>query len=114
MLLCRYNTAQAGDIFPTFPLQKDKQLHLAAGFIISGTSSFIAKKLNWRYPVLIGFGIGTLAGIGKELYDLTGRGDPTVPDAVATSLGSIAGSLTFGIKINFHKKNKTNSLPILD
>lgn len=96
---------------PIFPIAQDKQLHLGVGFIISGGSTLIAKQLNWKHPMLIGLSIGTLAGIAKECYDLTGRGNPNVADALYTSAGSLIGSSVFSIKINICKKKK-KSQPI--
>jgi len=68
-------------------MKTDKQLHLAAGYIISITIGL----LN---PV-IGLIFGIVAGIGKEVYDkVSGRGKCEILDAVATVVGSFVG---FGV-----------------
>ena len=49
---------------------------------------------------MIGAGAGVLAGVGKELYDATGRGDPSAKDLVWDGLGSTAGLLvSIGIDV---------------
>lgn len=73
----------------------DKKLHygLSAG-IAAGAYGGAALLYSDRAPRLLwGGGIALAAGIGKEAYDLTGRGDPSWRDltwdaaGVATGLG---------------------------
>ena len=62
---------------------KDKQLHLLAGFLIALVSLLLGTT------PLTALGLVILLGIGKELYDLIGRGTPEVADIVYTVLGGL-------------------------
>jgi len=63
----------------------DKQAHFLAGLaIMLGVSLFG----GW----VLGLAAAVVAGIGKEVYDMTGRGTPDYMDAIATSLGGVAGA----------------------
>lgn len=59
----------------------DKLKHFAAGFLIT-------LVLGLLFNLWIGFFAGIIAGIAKELYDMTGRGTPDIQDAVVTAAGS--------------------------
>lgn len=50
-------------------IQKDKQLHLAAGFLIGGGVTWIAKEQGFKYPELWGSFASILAGALKEALD---------------------------------------------
>lgn len=67
---------------------EDKQLHLLAGWGIAN-----AATLQTASP-LQGFAWGCGAGAAKELFDMTGQGDPSVKDFVVTCLGAGLGSGT--------------------
>jgi hypothetical protein len=63
----------------------DKQAHFLAGLaIMLGVSLFG----GW----VLGLAAAVVAGIGKEVYDMTGRGTPDYMDAVATIAGGLAGA----------------------
>ena len=63
----------------------DKQAHFLAGLaIMLGVSLFG----GW----VLGLAAAVVAGIGKEVYDMTGRGTPDYMDAIATGLGGVAGA----------------------
>lgn len=82
-------------------IPKDKQYHFAAGAVggISGIISSNPKKAFW-----IGVGVGTAAGIAKELYDIK-HGTPEVLDAGFTIAGSVVSSfLIMKIKKAAHKR----------
>ncbi|MFV0507462.1 MAG: hypothetical protein ACK5L5_12310 [Bacteroidales bacterium] len=62
--------------------QKDKQKHLAVGFIIS--------LLIGVFAPLWGFGIAMITGAIKEwIWDRSGRGTVDVLDFVFTALGAL-------------------------
>lgn len=61
----------------------DKQAHFLAGAAIAATLALYTGLPLWGILACI------VAGVGKELYDLTGRGTPDVMDALATIAGSV-------------------------
>lgn len=50
-------------------IAKDKQLHLAAGFLVGGTVTWIAEANGSKYPELWGSFASTLVGAVKEFID---------------------------------------------
>lgn len=82
-------TAQA-----QFKIAPDKQNHLTAGFMISGTSNALTWKFTERKIVAFGVGVGSayLAGVMKERYDLKHTGIYSYGDIRATFIGGLIGS----------------------
>lgn len=81
-------------------IQPDKVKHFVAGAVIGGTTQFLTYKAtgNKNTAFLVGFGMGTLAGISKEIYDKkSGKGVPSKADAIYTS----AGALSVGFTLRF-------------
>ena len=77
-------------------LSADKGLHFGASALIAGGGYGISAPFFEHSrvpPLLIGAGVGVLAGVGKELYDATGRGDPSAKDLVWDGLGITTGLL---------------------
>lgn len=75
-------------------LSVDKAKHFTASALIAGAGYGISAPFFQHTrvpPFLIGAGAGVLAGVGKELYDATGRGDPSAKDLVWDGLGVTAG-----------------------
>ena len=69
-----------------FFMQKDKQLHIAAGFIISIIVIFFTKD------IIAGFFVGALVGILKEIVDVfLPKRVMDTKDALATAIGAAAG-----------------------
>lgn len=94
---------------PQLPkVQTDKAAHLTAGVLISGSVHALAFELteNRNKSMLIGFSAGCIAGIAKELYDMTGHGTPSFKDALWTGVGAGMGS----ISVYFTLKPKTRSV----
>lgn len=90
--------------------QTDKLLHASAGFVSSSFTTAILQHYNVKHSMLIGFGVGTCLGVGKELYDkISARGTAEPMDAIFTSGGAALGSVTVRISIQQKKKR-----PILD
>lgn len=83
-------------------IEKDKMQHFVAGATISiGMTELVYMKThNHLESVVVGVGIGCLAGAAKELYDATGRGCPSARDFWATCLGASVSSLTLVIKLD--------------
>lgn len=63
----------------------DKQAHFWAGLAIMLAVSLFG---GW----VLGLSLAIIAAIGKEIYDMTGRGTPDYMDAVATIAGGLAGA----------------------
>ncbi len=75
---------------------KDKALHFGASAIIAGGGYGVSAPFfehSRLQPLLIGAGLGVVAGVGKELYDATGAGDPSAKDLVWDGIGITAGLL---------------------
>ncbi len=92
--------AQAADPDPWFG--KDKALHfgISAG-IASVLYAGAATQFDARYPPLLIAGGTTLAiGAGKELYDLSGHGDPSWRDFTWDVIGTVVGlGVAWGIDL---------------
>lgn len=88
-------------LFPmlSFGIPKDKQLHVGCGMAIStiSTETLRLLKVKKKTAVFVGFGVGCLAGIAKEIYDK----NFDRKDCIATSIGSGLGtiSMSFVIKL---------------
>ena len=82
--------------FKGFLLASDKWLHLAAGFVIAYFAGFLS-------PVL-GFILGVLVGVGKEIYDLaTKREHAEIWDFFFTVVGVLSGLFFLWIaRLLFH------------
>jgi putative lipoprotein len=74
---------------------QDKALHFGVSAGISGvTYGIAATQYEARYPPMIwGAGVALTLGAGKELYDLTGRGDPSWKDFTWDVIGTATGLL---------------------
>jgi len=88
-------------------LQEDKVKHFAVGAMVSGSAQMLAYKLtdNRGKSMLIGFGAGCVAGVAKELYDMTGRGTPSFKDALWTGIGAGIGSVS--VRFTLQAKPRT-------
>ena len=65
---------------------QDKAKHLAVGAVIGAAGTLVFKKPEY------GFLAGTVAGLGKELYDRKGHGTCSAQDFAVTALGAAAGA----------------------
>lgn len=106
--LAATGNAQTGST-PAGMLQPDKVKHFIAGTVISASTYSIVYRItgNKGRSMLIGFGAGVLAGIAKELYDMTGRGTPDVKDAIWTGIGAGVGTVSFRVTLR-PKKHSAN------
>lgn len=80
--------------------QTDKMLHFSAGSAISGTTYYLFK--DNKNAVLYSIAAGTIAGVGKEVYDRNRTGFDN-KDLACT----IIGSITINILIDATTKAKT-------
>lgn len=83
----------------SFGIPKDKQLHLGAGAVISTVSieALHLLKVKKKTAVLVGFGVGCLAGIAKEIYDKRFDRKDCFYTAIGSGIGAI--SMSFIIKL---------------
>jgi uncharacterized protein YfiM (DUF2279 family) len=79
--------------------QKDKLIHFSTGVMVSVVCSeiYYKHKKNKKEATLFGMRIGVLAGLTKELYDSTGRGNSNMKDFLWTATGSILPGLSLVI-----------------
>lgn len=94
-------------------IAKDKQLHAAAGFVISsGTYTIVKHKTGSKKKAILWSLItSTTAGILKEVYDTQTDGTPEFGDALATTAGGALGTLTFYIILDKKRNRKPFNLP---
>jgi len=79
-------------------IPQDKLLHLSASYVIaSGTTSLVSYKVSKKKAFWIGVTMGTLVGVGKELYDIK-HGNPEWGDLGADVVGAFLGSLTVTLR----------------
>lgn len=75
---------------------RDKALHFAATASIAGAgyggAAFFTDRRAGR--MVAGASLAMVAGIGKELWDLTGRGDASWKDLTWDAVGTATGVLT--------------------
>lgn len=83
--------ARAAEADPWFG--PDKALHFSVSAALAGggygATAAIAEDRRWRLPVGATIALG--AGVGKELYDLTGRGDASWRDLAWDVTGTVTG-----------------------
>lgn len=94
------NTAWARDPDPW--LGEDKLLHFSASAVAAGlgygVSSVFVQPRSTR--AIVGASTALSLGIGKELYDATGRGDPSFRDLTWDVIGTAVGvGLSLGIDL---------------
>lgn len=70
---------------------RDKQKHLLAGAAVASILTLHTKNES------VGFVAGASIGIAKELYDASGKGDPSFKDLAVTALGAYIGAKTTGL-----------------
>lgn len=75
-------------------LQTDKQLHFAAGYVISTTMAACLDGSDIKHAEWWGVAVGVAAGIYKEVV-LDRKGD--VKDFYATAIGAAVGGVTMRI-----------------
>ncbi|MDQ3190847.1 MAG: hypothetical protein M3Q58_04565 [Bacteroidota bacterium] len=95
-----------------FTIPRDKQLHLICGAGITTVSYLAVYKItkNKKNAFWLGLSSGILAGIAKETWDATGRGNPEVKDAVATGIGAFVPAISFAILLKNPKKKEKKEM----
>lgn len=91
LLLVATTTARAEDPDPW--LGRDKALHFGACAVISAGGYGVAALAtdDARIRLGVGVGAGVAAGLAKEAWDLTGRGDASVRDLTWDLAGTVTG-----------------------
>jgi uncharacterized protein YfiM (DUF2279 family) len=91
----------------------DKKLHIGAGAVVGVWGTFAGNSMNWtpEQSALFGMGSVAVAGVGKELWDVSyrlwGYNDKfDVKDIGATLIGGVIGvGLSYvGLKIYYRHK----------
>ena len=90
----------------------DKYLHFGAGYVASSASSAFSYHVRINRAVTVGFGVGAVAGLGKEVRDqIVYKGfDPV--DLLFTAQGSLFGSLCVKAAIVPRAEYKNKKEPI--
>jgi hypothetical protein len=70
-----------------------KYLHFLAGLSLGLSASELVRETAspWLRP-LVAVGTAAVAGVGKEVLDSTGFGDPRFSDIVVTTVGGLAAA----------------------
>lgn len=89
--LTRVPAAAAAESDPWFGHDKALHFSVSAGLAAGGygVTAAVADDRHWRLPAGALVALG--AGVGKELYDLTGRGDASWRDLTWDVLGTATG-----------------------
>ena len=76
-------------------LGPDKALHFGASAALTGGGYAVGVTLTESRPLrlVLGVSVGVAAGLGKELYDAAGGGDPSARDLAWDALGVVTGAL---------------------
>ena len=93
-------------------LKDDKNIHYLCGQTISstvGSAYFLIKPYKPFKACLVGFIAGSVAGLGKELYDSRNGGTGfNKADLTTTMWGALVGSVTLRIGLHeFYGKKRT-------
>jgi putative lipoprotein len=83
-------------------LGPDKALHFGISALLAGSAyGLSALVLDARYErLLVGGGFALAAGAAKELYDLSGHGDPSWRDFTWDAIGTFVGlAIAWGIDL---------------
>ena len=83
----------AGEGDPWFG--RDKAYHFSASAVIAAGGYGVTRSFTDDRPTCLAVGgaLALTAGVGKELYDLSGRGDPSLRDLTWDVLGTATGLL---------------------
>ncbi len=86
-------TAHAGDPAPDPWFGRDKALHFGASALIAnvGYSDAALATEDVRVRLAVGGGLALTAGVGKELWDLSGHGDASFRDLTWDVVGTATG-----------------------
>jgi putative lipoprotein len=99
-LVALYAVAPAADPDPWFG--RDKALHFAATSSLAAggwaASALVTPRPGWH--AVAGASLALAAGLGKELWDLSGRGDASWRDLTWDAVGTGAGLLvSWGVEL---------------
>jgi len=70
-------------------MAEDKKKHLVVGLMIAAAVFVACLVAGIPASGELAFAAAVLAGIGKEAYDATGRGNVELMDALATAAGGL-------------------------
>ena len=94
----------------------DDKLHLGAGFLISGvTYTYVyAKTKDKKKAFWYSLGMSTLAGITKELIDVSENERFDTGEIVATTAGGLIASTTLHLFVGKKKNEKLINVAIVN
>ena len=94
----------------------DDKLHLGAGFLISGSTytAVYIKTKNKKKAFWISLGMSTLAGVTKELIDVSENERFDTGEIVATTIGGLVASTTLSLFVGKKKNNKLESVALVN
>lgn len=97
-------------------ISADDKLHLGAGAIISATTYTIVYSTtkNKKKAFWYSLGASTLAGITKELIDVSENERFDTGEVVATTIGGLTASVTLNIFVGNKKRKKKTAALLLD
>lgn len=78
-------------------MTQDKILHAAAGFLIASIAGALAWLSGWPAHHLWAALAAMVAGLTKEAWDSTGRGNVDGLDALATAAGGIIAAIIIAL-----------------
>ena len=79
-------------------MAKDKIIHFSAGYAIALIVSIALWKTLGEHALIIGFLVGGVSGVAKEIYDIEiKKTEFDGFDMFATILGSAALVMTYGV-----------------
>ena len=94
----------------------DDKLHLVAGFLISGgtyTAVYIKTK-DKKKAFWYSLGMSALAGVTKELVDVSENERFDTGEIVATTVGGLVASTTLSLFVGNKRSNKSKNVALVN
>lgn len=97
-------------------ISSDDKLHLAAGALISGTTYTIvyATTKNKKKAFWYSLGASSLAGITKEIIDVSEKERFDTGEIVATAAGGLVVSTTISLFVGKNKKKRKEKIALVN
>ena len=117
LLICRLSAFAQSDLSLADPLS-GKFLHVLGGMVVGLVAAgvvdvsmdpAVSARHPWMLPAAALAG-SAVAGIGKELLDATGFGDPQFTDILITSCGGLAAALMVGYTRTVYPNSSTGQV----
>lgn len=94
----------------------DDKLHLGTGFLISGSTytAVYIKTKNKKKAFWISLGMSTLAGVTKELIDVSENERFDTGEIVATTIGGLVACTTLSLFVGKKKNEKLKNVALVN